>query len=538
MVHGSFDLPISACELHVPELRAVLAGPVRPMLDELSLSDIAKGREILERAISLGQPIYGATTGVGAMKHTHHHDAGAIERFNQGLALAHQIAVGEEVDAGIARLMLVLRLNTLASGRVGVTQEFVLMLTTLIEKDLLPVVNARGSVGCGDLGQMGQLAAMMAGHGHARLAGRIMPAHKALAEIGLQPYPMKARESLAAVGSNSYGLARSAASTIRSVDTLRHAIGQAAISSAAWGVDRRVWEAACQSRVPGEPAIAEWFRNALDDQQDWPERGSVHDALSGRFLVQIFASALSVATDAIQSVVRHTAQVDDNPIICGPEVLTSGASLLCEVATRLSSLQLALAQVGRNIFNRCLMLTSGTLPGLPVNLVPSGIIGTGYGPLMKLAQEQAVRIAASAQPVQVLNLTLAAGLEDEALLLPLIAERIEQQVEALDWLLVVEALVLAQALQARKLNCGRLMEHHLTVVRRHFEPFSGDVPLSISLRDLRGELCDPQTRAQLIELAPLTPFDEMLAAPKVLQPLRHEARMLSCEASRPHSLVF
>jgi len=524
---ATHEILIRASELSVSDLRAVLAGPVRPILDGMALSNVAKGREILDRAISSGQPIYGATTGVGAMKHTEHRHWDDISQFNHGLALAHQIAVGEEVDAGVARLMLVLRLNTISSGRVGVTQNFARMLATLIENDLLPVVNARGSVGCGDLGQMGQLAAIMVGHGQASLAGCVMPANMALEQIGLEPYRMQTRESLAAVGSNSYGLARSVSGALRSVDTLRHAIAQAAITAAAWGVDRRVWDAALQSRVPGERAISEWFRDALDDQIDWPDRSSVHDALSGRFLVQIFTSALSVATEAVQSVVRHTAQVDDNPVLCGNEVLTSGASLLCEVATKLSSLQVALAQVGRNIFNRCLMLTNGSLPGLTVNLVPSGIVGTGYGPLMKLAQEQAVRTAAAAAPVQIFNLTLAAGLEDEALHVPLIAERIEQQIEALDWLLVVEAVILAQALQIRNLEQGRLIEKLIAVVRPHFEPFSKDVPLSASLQTLRFELCGPLTRAQFRELSPLIPLDEDMAMSRARQWYQREPHKLS-----------
>ena len=153
---------LQGAPLDAATLRQVLARSVRPEMGAPVLARVAAGRLVLEQAMAAGQPIYGATTGVGAMKHTEHRDGAAIAAFNTGLALAHQVAMGEEVAPGVVRLMLALRLNTLATGRVGVMPDFVQMLAAMLRADLLPVVQACGSVGCGDLGQMGQLAAVMA----------------------------------------------------------------------------------------------------------------------------------------------------------------------------------------------------------------------------------------------------------------------------------------------------------------------------------------------------------------------------------------
>lgn len=505
---------LDGAPLDAATLRQVLAGPVRPEWPEAATARVAAGRAVLEQALAAGQPIYGATTGVGAMKHTEHRDGAAIAAFNAGLAFAHQVAVGEEVAPGVVRLMLALRLNTLATGRVGVTPGFVQRMVAMLRADLLPVVQARGSVGCGDLGQMGQLAAVMAGQGAARLAGVALPAAEACAQAGLAPYVMQPRESLAAVGSNAFGLARSAAAVLRAGDAMRQAMGQAAVTAVAWGLDRAVWRAARHSLIPGEAAMAGWLEAALDDQRDWPQRSSVHDALSGRFLVQILAASLSAAEDALRAVLRHSAHVDDNPVICDGQVVTSGASLLCDLSARMAALHLAMAQLGRNVFNRCLMLSNGSLPGLTVNLVPPGVIGTGYGPLMKLAQEQAVRLNAAAAPVATLNLTLAAGLEDEALLIPLAAERLEAQAEALEWLLTVEALLAGQALELRGVLPGRMVARHMAVLRAHIPPFTGDMPLSAPLTALRESLCCPKLRAELRALAPFLPFDAEMAMPQ------------------------
>ncbi|WP_151719388.1 aromatic amino acid lyase [Gemmobacter serpentinus] len=494
--------------LDMAALRMLLAGRVSPQISAAAMGRVAKGRQVLERAIAAGQPIYGATTGVGAMKCTEHRDAGAILQFNTSLALAHQVAVGEVMPDGIARLTLALRLNTALSGRVGVSEGFVRHLAAMLHHDLLPVLHGRGSVGCADLGQMGELASVMVGEGAATLAGLPLPADVAYAQAGLQPYAMQPRDSLAAISTNAFGLARCAAAVARAAEVIRQAMTQAAVTAAAWGLDRAVWQAALESHIPGEAEMAAWLQAALDDQQDWPARSTVHDALSGRFLVQILTASVAAASTAARSVTRHTTQIDDNPVICGDKVVTSGASLLCDLSASVAGLQLALSQLGRNVFNRCLILTNGGLPGLPVNLVPPGRIATGYGPLMKLAQEQALRINLAAQPVVPLNLTLAAGLEDEALLIPLAAERLLDQLEALDWLLTIEALLAVQALDLRGLAQGRMLAMQAELVRRHIAPLSRDVPLSAPLSALRENLRMNEVRAGLRALAPFPAFDQ------------------------------
>lgn len=503
------SLSLTGAPLDMAALRAVLAGPVAVSLPKAAQARIAAGRTVLERALAEGQPIYGTTTGVGAMKRTEHRGE-ALRDFNAGLALAHQVAAGEEMEPGLSRLVLALRLNTVASGRVGVTPGFAAFLAQMLNRDLLPVLHGRGSVGCGDLGQMGEVAAVMAGHGTAVLAGEAMPAAEALARAGLAPYAMQPREGLAAVAVNAFGLARSAAAVIRAADATRQAMAQSVVTAAAWGLDRTVWEAARESLIPGEAGLADWLPDVAG-KDDWPRRESVHDALSGRFLVQILAASLGAAGDAARSVQLHTAQVDDNPVILDGRVVGSGASLLADLSLRLAALQLAMAQLGRNVLNRCLMLTGGQLPGLAVNLVPPGVTGTGYGPLMKLAQEQSVRITLAAQPVAPLNLPLAAGLEDEALMIPLAAERLDQQAEALEWLLAIEALLAVQALDQRGLTPGKLAALQTAVVRRHFAPFTGDRPVSAPLTALRADLI--ANRAQLFAAAPFLPFDREMALP-------------------------
>lgn len=499
--------------LPLASLAAALAGPVRAILPDGSRAALRRGRAALEAAAAAGQPIYGMTTGVGAMKHQCHQGA-AMAAFNHSLGLAHEVAVGAPVAPGIARLALVLRLNTLATGRVGVSEAFAECLAGMLDHDILPRMRRHGSVGCGDLGQLGQLATAMTGLGTVLHKGRERPAAEAFADAGLAPHEMRPREGLAAVASNSFSLAAALAAVLAARARVAQALAQAPVMALAWGLDRTVWQAAETSLMPLEAAIARQLSAATAAQTDWPARGSVQDALSARFMVQVLAPGVIAAEEALDTLHLASGQVDDNPtVLPDGRVVTSGASHHAQLSLRLGALQAALSMLGRNLFNKCLMLTNGQLPGLPVNLVPEGMVATGYGPLMKLAMEQSARIAAAAAPVAPHALTLAAGLEDEALLLPLTAERITDQAEALGWLLTISALLSVQAIALRGLDPVGPAATLTAQVRAHVPPFAGDIPLSARLTALRASL-DAQTPA----LTPMPTLTQTTLYNKLDQP--------------------
>ena len=189
-------------------------------------------------------------------------------------------------------------------------------------------------------------------------------------------------------------------------------------------------------------------------------------------------------------------------------VVTSGGSLLLSLSMRLASVQLALAHLARNTLNRCLLMVNGQLEGLPVNLVPPGVVATGYGPVMKLALEQSVRVTDAANPVSVLNLAVAAGLEDEAVFIALSAERIGDQLDALEWLHAVEAMLAAQALDLRGIAPAPGLAARLQAeTRRHIPTLTGDRPQTAGLTALRAGLTDPGLMAELLAITPFSPFD-------------------------------
>lgn len=500
---------LDGTEIDLATLQRIARGQGRIRVSDAAIRRVAKGRMAFLSALGEGQQIYGATTGVGALKDVEQHGAEMLE-YARALPFAHQVAVGEEVDPETVRLTVALRLNSALTGQVGVSSEFVAFLWAMLDHDLMPVMNRRGSAGAADLGQMGQLATVMAGAGVARLKGEVMPATEALARVGMVPHLMRPRDGLAAVASNSFGLAKAVTHIMRAALALRREMALAMMGAQAMGVHRDVWEAAIFNGLPQEKDVARWMLDVAEGA-DWPPAHRVHDPLSARMMAQIFGAAARAICEAARSVRAETAHVDDNPIVMDGRVVSSGGSLLLSLSMQLASVQLALAHLARNAFNRCLLMVNGQLEGLPVNLVPPGVVATGYGPVMKLALEQVVRVTDAAAPVSVLNQAVAAGLEDEAAFISLSAGRLKEQLDAIDWLQAVEAMLAAQALDLRKVRpapgvVARLYDE----TRQHIPTLTADRPQSAGLSAIHDALCSDVLQAELLVTAPFSTFDDIL----------------------------
>ena len=104
--------------------------------------------------------------------------------------------------------MMALKLASLAQGASGVRPETVAMLEVMLERELIPVVPAQGSVGAsGDLAPLAHMAAAMIGASEILVGGRAVPAAKALGEAGLEPLQLGPKEGLALLNGTQFSTA-------------------------------------------------------------------------------------------------------------------------------------------------------------------------------------------------------------------------------------------------------------------------------------------------------------------------------------------
>ncbi|RYE88670.1 MAG: histidine ammonia-lyase [Hyphomicrobiales bacterium] len=477
--------------------------------DSAALERVRASRVILVDAIASGQPVYGSTTGVGAMKDVSWSPED-LETFNLGLVRAHHFGTGDPFPTEVIRNAIAIRTNMALTGRVGCTTELVDAFLNLLDRDVVPVVRRTGSIGCADIGLMGQIGAVLTGVGEAMHGGERLSAAVALERAGLKPVRLAPRDSLAAVSTNSVAFAAAANAVREAAHALRVLLATGLTTAGALGASRDPWKAVAHVGTPREATVGAWlYFNAKG--WDWPDATHVQDPLSLRMMSQVFATAFESIITAARTIIAATGRTDDNPVVAGGQVLTSGGSLPLDVTVFLQAAQLGLAHVARNSFNRCVLLGNGGRRGLPVNLVAPGAIATGFGPIIKLAGDLFVRVLSLTQPISPQALVVAGGIEDEAAFLPLVVERFERQVLALRRLAAIEAILAAQAMDISGDKPGSVPGLIHGLVRRLAPFYLTDRPLSMDIEAIEEALNSQVFLGDLLDLSVLDEIDTYFA---------------------------
>jgi histidine ammonia-lyase len=153
----------------------------------------------LKNGLNDDEVIYGITTGFGEFKDVKISSAN-LEQLQKNLILSHAAGVGKYVPDFIARLMLLFRINSLASGYSGVRLELINHLIKIFNSGIIPLIPSQGSVGSsGDLSPLSHLALTAIGEGKCKLDGKITGSKAALKQKKIAPIKLSAKEGLALI---------------------------------------------------------------------------------------------------------------------------------------------------------------------------------------------------------------------------------------------------------------------------------------------------------------------------------------------------
>lgn len=468
--------PLSGQQLPAAVLLALLRrdGPVQ--CDPAALARMETARQQLLAAVSNGQPVYGVSRGVGPLKSTRFEGEAATE-MTRGLLDAHTAAVGQPYPAETVRLAMILKLNSLLTGRSGASPALAQHLAALLSHGITPEVAQEGSIGCGDILPNGQLGAALTGQGFGRQQNDRLPMAQLLARAGLPHYIPSGKDALALISHNALTLAhalQTAAAARTMLDGLLRVIAAAAVCLHA---SPTPWRVAAAQSTPEVRPVANWL-TALHATAAWPAEQTVHDPLELRFLPEIFGPVYAAVAEVAAEVSRLSGLMDENPAIIDGKVLTSGASHCLGLALRLETLRTALAHAIRNGFNQAILLTGGRRAGLPLNLVVPGVAMTGFGPFMKLAGATATEAIANCSAVSSLPLILADGLEDEALHHSLSLQRLDRQIILGNRMAAIIAILTAQAQEISSALLPPSLSGVVTAVRDVFPFQPKDLPMA------------------------------------------------------------
>ncbi|ASY28688.1 histidine ammonia-lyase [Candidatus Planktophila lacus] len=169
-------------------------------LSKQSIDAINVSRKYIEEYAAGGIPVYGVSTGFGALANRHI-DVADRAQLQKSLIRSHAAGVGPAVEREVVRALMFLRLRTMASGRTGVRVALAQSYIDFLNHGITPVVPEFGSLGCsGDLAPLSHCALALMGEGKVHDANGVeMPTMQALDAAGIKPIELEAKEGLALI---------------------------------------------------------------------------------------------------------------------------------------------------------------------------------------------------------------------------------------------------------------------------------------------------------------------------------------------------
>ncbi|MCO6007587.1 histidine ammonia-lyase [Actinoallomurus purpureus] len=441
------------------EVVAVARHGARVALTDEALKAIATARAHVDELAARPTPAYGISTGFGALATRHiHEDLRAKLQLN--IVRSHAAGSGPEVEAEVVRAMMLLRLSTLATGRTGVRPVTAETLAALLNAGITPVVYEYGSLGCsGDLAPLSHVALALIGEGEVRDAeGRLRPAAEVLAEAGIAPLNLVAKEGLALLNGTD-GMLGMLVLAIEDLRLLLKAADVAAAMSveAQLGTDR-VFAADLQELRPhpGQGVSAANLRalladSAIMESHRGPDCTRVQDAYSLRCSPQVHGAARDTLEHAALVASRELASAVDNPVVLPDgRVESNGNFHGAPVAYVLDFLAIPVADVGSISERRTdRMLDPARSHGLPAFLADDPGVDSGH----MIAQYTQAGIVSElkrlAVPSSVDSIPSSAMQEDHVSMGWNGARKLRRAVDGLTRVVAIEILTAARALDLR-----------------------------------------------------------------------------------------
>ncbi|MEY2672834.1 MAG: hypothetical protein RLZZ508_711, partial [Actinomycetota bacterium] len=165
-----------------------------------ALVAMEKSRAHIEAMAQSDVPVYGVSTGFGALANRHISPADR-KQLQRSLIRSHAAGTGNPVEREVVRALMFLRLKTLASGRTGIRPVVAQTMAQILNAGITPVVREFGSLGCsGDLAPLSHCALVLMGEGEAVDANGIeKPVPQLFKEAGIDPVELQEKEGLALI---------------------------------------------------------------------------------------------------------------------------------------------------------------------------------------------------------------------------------------------------------------------------------------------------------------------------------------------------
>ena len=446
---------ISKEHLSIDLIADILKSNAKLALSESAITAIVKCRTYLDNKMANStKPVYGINTGFGSLCDVKINTED-LSQLQKNLVMSHACGTGEQVPQEIVRLMLLLKIQSLAYGHSGVQLKTVERLIEFYNLEIYPIIYTKGSLGAsGDLAPLAHLCLPLIGMGEVALKGEIISGEKLLKKFNWEEIQLQSKEGLALLNGTQFMSAYGVWSCLQAKQLVENADSITAIAIDAFNCRLDPFHNLIHELRPhaGQLATAQNILNKLVGSEiASQEKVQVQDPYSFRCVPQVHGASKDAIDYVCQVITTEINSVTDNPNVFPDEdLIISGGNFHGQpLAIALDFMAIALAELGSISERRTYQLISGTR-GLPAFLVENPGLNSGF----MIPQYTAASIVSENKqlctPASVDSIVSSNGQEDHVSMGANAATKLHRVILNLQRILAIELLNAVQAIEFRR----------------------------------------------------------------------------------------
>lgn len=442
--------------LTVSKALQIAQGKIKGQLSEEAITKINKSTADVQQIVEGQSTVYGINTGFGPLCNVKISPEDTKE-LQYNILKSHSVGVGHPIQKETAKLMMILKVHSLAQGYSGIQLSTLERICWHINQDIIPVVPEKGSVGAsGDLAPLAHLFLPLIGLGELIINHQRVATSDYFQQQDISPIALGPKEGLALINGTQF----IAAHAIQVVDKLHNCLDHADI------IGSMMLEALAGSVKPFEPRLHEirafagnqWVARRISKMLKGSEILDSHidcdrvqDPYSLRCMPQVHGSSRNAWLHLKELVEIELNSVTDNPIILNADETISGGNFHGQpLALPLDYAALAAAELGNISDRRIYLALEGKIEGLPTLLMRNTGINSGfmlpqYTSAALVSENKSLCFPASADSVPT-----SMGQEDHVSMGSISGRKALQIIENLEQILAIELLCAAQAFDFRR----------------------------------------------------------------------------------------
>lgn len=426
-------------------------------ISEEAYEAIDRARALVDKYVAEKKVSYGITTGFGKFADVtiNKEQTGQLQN---NIVMSHACSVGNPLPLDIAKGIMLLRTVNLIKGYSGVRRIVVDTLVEMINKDVIPWIPEKGSVGSsGDLSPLAHMSLVLLGLGKAYFNGELLDGKTAMEKAGIKIIAeLSSKEGLALTNGTQALTSVGAHTLYDAMNLSKHldivaSLTMEALHGIVDAYDPRISEVRGHL---GQINTAKNMRNILKGSKNVTKQGveRVQDSYVLRCIPQIHGASKDTLEYVKSKVEIEINAVTDNPLIFTEtdEVISGGNFHGQPMALPFDFLGIAIAEMA-NVSERRIekMVNPAINHGLPAFLVENGGVNSGFMIVQYSAAALVSENKVLAHPASVDSIPTSANQEDHVSMGSIAANKSRYILDNSRKVIAMELLTACQAIDQK-----------------------------------------------------------------------------------------